>query len=81
LVLLSDARATVVRRAAVLGIQLAPPPVTDDLADKLMALFIDLRTQARKDKNFPLSDAIRDRLMALDLVLEDTPQGTVWRRK
>jgi cysteinyl-tRNA synthetase len=81
LVLLSDARATVVRLAAVLGIQLAPPPVTDDLADKLMALFIDLRTQARKDKNFPLSDAIRDRLMALDLVLEDTPQGTVWRRK
>jgi cysteinyl-tRNA synthetase len=37
------------------------------------------RTQARKDKNWPRADAIRKQLLDLDILLEDTPQGTLWK--
>lgn len=39
------------------------------------------RLQARKDKNFALSDKIRDELKAKGVVLEDGPGGTTWRRE
>lgn len=79
---LSDARALVLRLAEVLGIPLIEEQQAEDsLAPQLMELLIELRTQSRKEKNFAMSDAIRDRLSDLGIVLEDTPQGTVWRRK
>ena len=39
------------------------------------------RNQARKCKNFILSDAIRDELSAHNIILEDTANNTTWRRK
>jgi cysteinyl-tRNA synthetase len=42
---------------------------------------IEERVQARKDKDWGRADAIRQRLLDLDILLEDTPQGTVWRVK
>ncbi len=39
------------------------------------------RVQARKNKDFARADAIRKQLADLDITLEDTPQGTVWRVK
>lgn len=38
------------------------------------------RAQAKKDKNFKRADEIRDELKAMDIIIEDTPQGTVWKR-
>lgn len=38
------------------------------------------RQQARKDKDFSLSDKIRDDLKAKGIVLEDTPQGVRWKK-
>jgi len=37
------------------------------------------RAQARKDKDFARSDAIRDELLARGVVLRDGPQGTSWK--
>ena len=47
---------------------------------KKLKLLIQKRIQARKDRNFQLSDQIRDQLKALNIILEDTPQGTRWKR-
>ena len=53
----------------------------DDLVGKLMALFIDIRAEARKTKNFAMADRIRQGLGEVGITLEDRPTGTEWTRK
>ncbi|RMG29344.1 MAG: cysteine--tRNA ligase [Bacteroidetes bacterium] len=49
-----------------------------EVIDGLMKIIIDIRAEARKAKNWALSDKIRDELSALNIKLEDTPNGTDW---
>ncbi len=51
-----------------------------ELDAMLVELLIDIRTAARKEKNFALSDLIRDRLKDMGIVLEDTREGTSWKQ-
>ena len=51
------------------------------LLDDAIQALIDERLEARKAKNFARSDEIRDLLKEQGIVLEDTPQGTRWRRE
>ncbi|MBG2876558.1 cysteine--tRNA ligase [Proteus alimentorum] len=41
---------------------------------------IQQRNDARKNKDWAAADVARDALTAMGIVLEDGPQGTVWRR-
>jgi len=41
---------------------------------------IEKRTQAKKDKNFELSDKIRDELKNLNISIMDTANGTLWEK-
>lgn len=52
----------------------------DGFSNDLMQLILDLRAEARKSKNWPLSDMIRDRLNGLKVVVEDRPDGVRWKR-
>lgn len=45
----------------------------------LIEMMIDLRAQARANRNFAEADAIRNKLTALGVQLDDRPDGTVWR--
>ena len=52
---------------------------TEALDSDIEAL-IEQRTAARKAKDFKTDDEIRDKLKAMGIVLEDTPQGVKWTR-
>jgi cysteinyl-tRNA synthetase len=52
----------------------------DGLLDGLMQLVIQIRADARKNKNFPVADLIRNKLNELKITLEDRTDQTVWRR-
>jgi cysteinyl-tRNA synthetase len=41
---------------------------------------VDERAAARKDKNFARADEIREQLKQMGVAVEDTPDGTVWRK-
>lgn len=47
---------------------------------ELINLLIQVRAEARKQKMFALSDAIRDGLKRIGIVLEDKKDETVWRK-
>lgn len=52
----------------------------DGLLDGLMQLVIQIRADARKNKNFPVADLIRNKLNELKITLEDRTDQTLWRR-
>ncbi len=52
----------------------------DDNAQEIESL-IQKRKEARANKDFATSDSIRDLLSNKGIILEDTPQGTKWKRK
>ena len=51
------------------------------LSAALMELIIETRQMSRQAKKFDIADRIRDRLGELGIVLEDHPQGTIWKRR
>lgn len=52
----------------------------EEAVDQEIEALIEKRQQARKDKDYKLSDEIRDQLKDMGIVLEDTPQGVKWKR-
>ena len=75
-----------VKLGAIMGLlQLEPATylqgTTDHNSDvaQIEAL-IEQRNTARKNKDWAKADEARDQLQALNIVLEDGPQGTTWRR-
>lgn len=53
--------------------------VTDDQAAEIESL-ISLRLEAKKAKDYAKADEIRNKLKEMGIILEDTPQGTKWKR-
>ena len=51
----------------------------DEVLAGVMQLMIDLRAEARREKQFSLSDRIRDGLKDLGITLEDGRDGTTWK--
>lgn len=74
--------------ASVLGILQRDPeaflqhgqPAADGYTPDHIEQLIAQRLEARKSKNFAEADRIRKELLDGGIVLEDGPQGTIWRR-
>lgn len=52
----------------------------DDILDKDIEELIQKRADAKKNRDFKLADDIRQELLDKGIVLEDTRQGTKWKR-
>lgn len=50
----------------------------DELLDGVMATLIELRLQAKNNKDWASADLIRNELSKLNIVLKDTKEGTDW---
>ena len=74
--------------SSVLGLLCRPPEdfLTGSAGDvelgaESIEALIEERARARREKDFSRADAIRDQLQADGVVLEDKPDGTLWRRE
>lgn len=83
-----DALGAVLKRlAGILGLLQQTPEAflqggasNDDLDTAKIEELIEARRTARANKDWAAADAARDALTAMGIELEDTPQGTRWRR-
>lgn len=64
----------------VLGLTVEKPS-SDGVLDATMGLVLDLRLQARENKDWSTSDKIRDRLAEAGIVVKDGKDGTTWSVK
>jgi cysteinyl-tRNA synthetase len=65
----------------ILGIKLTQVASIGAISDSEIQSKINERNQARKNKDFALSDKIRKELEEKGVILEDSKEGTSWRRK
>jgi len=56
-------------------------PAAAGPTDAEIEALIAKRTAARRNRDWALSDQIRDALQSQGIVLEDGPNGTTWRRE
>ncbi|KGP72511.1 cysteine--tRNA ligase [Pontibacillus yanchengensis] len=63
--------------SGILGVQIAEQ---EELLDEEIEDLIQQRIDARQNRDFQTADRIRDELKERNIILEDTPQGTRWKR-
>lgn len=68
--------------AGIIGIfeQKKDAEADDDLVDRLMELIIEIRQDARREKNWAVADRIRDGLKDAGILLEDSKTGVRWKK-
>jgi cysteinyl-tRNA synthetase len=78
-----DDRAQILRFFDQVDQRLAIMPSMEDLVqgDAEIESLVAQRNEARKNRDFAMSDRIRDQLLDRGVVIEDTREGTRWRRK
>jgi cysteinyl-tRNA synthetase len=55
------------------------PPAQEKILSADLQSKIEERERARREKDFRLADAIRDELLGMGILLEDTPEGVRWK--
>ncbi|MFZ3102826.1 MAG: cysteine--tRNA ligase [Desulfitobacteriaceae bacterium] len=86
---LKIAQQTLLELAGVLGFDLANPTPAKALAEvsndkilsSVMEILVKVRNRSRQKKDWETADLIRDALKEINVVIEDTPQGTRWKVK
>jgi len=52
----------------------------DDATKEKLSELIKARNEAKKEKDFERSDALREEILRFGVNLMDTPQGTFWEK-
>jgi len=65
----------------VFGLRLERPDTESQQAAPFIDLLVELRSQLREQKLWELSDQVRDQLLDLGILIEDSKDGTTWRSK
>ena len=65
----------------VLGFVTETSSSNGEVLDGLMELVIDLRKQSREEKNWGVSDKIRDQLAQLNIKINDSKEGSTWKHE
>ncbi|MFX0006437.1 MAG: cysteine--tRNA ligase [Promethearchaeota archaeon] len=78
--LLNQAKEILLELLGIFGLDFTKFEVGSDVKlNELMDIVIDIREQARKEKNYELGDNIREKLRKVGIQLEDTPDGPQWK--
>jgi len=78
--LLFKARDTLLELLDIFGLDFTKKEKGADIKfNELMDLVINMREKARKEKNYVISDEIRDKLRDVGIQLEDAPDGPRWK--
>ena len=64
----------------ILGFKFEQKTAQSNIEDKLVELLINIRNNVRKEKNFKLSDEIRDNLKSIGITLKDSADGTTFTK-
>jgi cysteinyl-tRNA synthetase len=78
---ISAAQDTICKLTGVLGLTLEKTDNSDHAVDGFVDLLIEIRKDLRANKLWQLSDKVRDRLVELGVILEDSREGTSWHWK
>ena len=77
--ILLEAKETLLELLGILGLDFTKKEDSGEIKlNELMDLIINIRNKARKEKNYEISDEIREKLTEAGIRLEDTPDGTRW---
>ena len=77
LAFLGKVKETILKLCDVLGLIVEKE---EEMLDADIEALIEERQAARKAKNFARADEIRDQLLGMGIVLEDTREGVKWKR-
>ncbi len=64
----------------VLGLKEEQAGADNEHTDKLMDIIVNIRNEAKKNKDFTTSDRIRHELSAIGIQLKDSKDGTLWNK-
>lgn len=76
---LADLKSTLATLMSIFGVKLTASD--NQIDDDQIKQLIEERNEARKNKDFARSDQIRDDLKKQGIILEDTPQGTRYKKE
>lgn len=75
---LEKLQAIFVELTSTLGLRLSEEQTANSNADAFIDLLVAIRRDLRTEKNWAMSDKIRDELKELGVILEDSKEGTTW---
>jgi cysteinyl-tRNA synthetase len=82
---ISEAKSVLFELSNILALDLTTKthsgPITADAVIVNVEELIKKRNDAKKNRNFDEADEIRKNLEAKGIILEDTKDGTTWRKK